>query len=163
MSPSDYLHRYIRVAEVILVLLALCFVAWEVHQFAEHERDIGRKEVQALWDAQTARDKLARAADEARWAKNKSGAEDHATDRQQINDAARAAAGAVAGSLRNAIAAAAAPRSDDTAATARKDAATLGALLADCEGRYRGMAALADGHASDVKMLIEAWPAAPIK
>lgn len=35
---------------------------------------------------------------------------------------------------------------------------TLAGLLDQCQSDYRGMADIADGHASDVQTLIDAWP-----
>jgi hypothetical protein len=152
------LTRYVPIIEAIAALALVAAICFGVHQFLEHERDIGRAEVQARWDAQKTADEKAAALQKQGWADQQIGAANHATDRQQINQAAAAAAGAVAGSLRDAIAAFAKARPDDTASSARASAATLGTLLADCEGRYREMAEIADGHASDVRTLKEAWP-----
>lgn len=152
------LAPYKLAAEIIVFGALAAAVLFGVHEFLEHERDIGRQEVQARWDVQKLADAKAAADQKQVWTDQQIGANNHATDRQQINQAAAAAAGAVAGSLRDAIAAFAKARPDDTAATARASAATLGSLLADCEGRYRGMAEIADGHANDVRTLKEAWP-----
>lgn len=38
---------------------------------------------------------------------------------------------------------------------------TLGVVFADCQTRYGEVAAQADGHASDARTLIEAWPVKP--
>jgi hypothetical protein len=162
---NDFLARYLRIAEALAALAAVAAICWGAHTFLEHERQIGRDEVQARWDKQKAAEEKAAAAQRQGWTDQQLGANNHANDRQQINQAAAAAAGAVAGSLRDAIAAFAKARPDDTPGTARASAATLGTLLADCEGRYREMAAIADGHANDVRALKEAWPAnsAPAK
>jgi len=37
-------------------------------------------------------------------------------------------------------------------------ATAVGELLTDCSRRYQGLAATTDGHASDVRTLIDAWP-----
>ena len=43
-------------------------------------------------------------------------------------------------------------------ATVLDYATTAGELLADCSRGYQELAATADGHANDVRTLIEAWP-----
>ena len=40
-------------------------------------------------------------------------------------------------------------------------AAAVGAVFDDCRAKYASVAAAADGHASDVRTLIDAWPVNP--
>lgn len=158
MSPLDYLHRYIRVAEVVALLVALAGVAWGVHRFLEHERQIGRDEVQARWDAQIAADKAEKARKDAETAKQQQEANNHAIEREQGIRVAADAANAASLGLRDAIAEFSRRVPSNPQATGTEPAATLGTLLADCEGRYRGLAENADRHVSDIQKLTEAWP-----
>ena len=48
------------------------------------------------------------------------------------------------------------PNAIPSACLATADA--LAGLLDQCQQEYRGMAEVADGHASDVQTLMEAWP-----
>lgn len=47
---------------------------------------------------------------------------------------------------------------DAPPAAVREYAATVGELFADCGRSYQELASTADGHAADVRTLIEAWP-----
>lgn len=158
MSPLDYLHRYIRVAEVIAILLACAGIAYGVHRFLEHERQIGRDEVQARWDAQTAKDKAEKARKDAETAKQQQEANSHAIEREQGIRVAADAANAASLGLRDAIAEFSRRVPSNPSGSNPEPAATLGKLLADCEGRYRGLAENADRHVSDLQKLTEAWP-----
>lgn len=60
--------------------------------------------------------------------------------------------------LREQSAAAARRLADAPHATVLDYATTAGELLADCSRGYQELAATADGHANDVRTLIEAWP-----
>ena len=77
--------------------------------------------------------------------------------RAQAARAAAAAAAAAGGGLRDDIAASL-RASQDSAAACAQHAAALGGLLGRCEADYRGMAAAAQGHAGDVRLLLESWP-----
>ena len=50
------------------------------------------------------------------------------------------------------------PSGEITAIAANKRAVTLGQLLESCGAEYQSVARSADGHALDVKTLIDAWP-----
>jgi hypothetical protein len=72
----------------------------------------------------------------------------------------RDAARAESDGLRELSAAAARRLAAAPPAAALEYATTAGELLADCSRDYAGMAAKADGHASDAVMLRDAWPGA---
>jgi hypothetical protein len=61
-------------------------------------------------------------------------------------------------SLRDQLRAASQRLPSASTATATEYAATLGELLDQCSRAYQGMAGAADGHAADVRALIESWP-----
>lgn len=50
------------------------------------------------------------------------------------------------------------PTRDESRAAADQRASTLGELLQACSRAYQELAATADRHASDVRMLLDAWP-----
>jgi hypothetical protein len=74
-----------------------------------------------------------------------------------LRDAA-AAARAERDSVRDASAAAV-RTAQESAAACPERAAALGAVFDQCTARYEALAQRADRHASDVRTLIEAWPA----
>ena len=71
---------------------------------------------------------------------------------------AAASARAESDSLRDNLAAIKSGIPGLTATAARQYTATLSGLLGDCTGRYTEMGATAQGHANDVRTLIERWP-----
>lgn len=133
-------------------------VVYGVHQFLEHERDIGRQEVQARWDAQTVLDKEAAREKEAGFAKQLQEANKNASDRDQTIRALAAASGGANNGLRDTLAAISRGVPSATVDALGKSVTTLSAVLAECSGRYQSVAEKADRHASDVKTLQEAWP-----
>lgn len=84
-----------------------------------------------------------------------------ATLRAQVNARARDAADATAASLRNDLNTANQRLRDAPDQAVREYASTLGAVFADCQDAYRGMARQADGHANDAKQLSDSWPVDP--
>ena len=79
-----------------------------------------------------------------------------AQSRTAANRAAAAGASDALGSLRNAINAKRA--SEQSLAACNKRADTLGDLLLESGDALQEMARAADGHASDVRLLLDAWP-----
>ena len=92
------------------------------------------------------------------WIKEKEDAEQQAAEREATLRVERDRAGAGARRLRDDIATIRTrlPNAIPSAVPATAD--TLAALLDQCQTDYRGMAEIADGHASDVQTLIDAWP-----
>jgi hypothetical protein len=150
--------------EIVVIGALAAGALYAVHQFLEHERDIGRQEVQARWDAQQAADERAARAKEAAFAKQLQEATKNASDRDQTIRALAAASGGANLGLRDTLAAISRGVPSATADALGKSVATLSAVLAECSGRYQSLAEKADRHASDVKTLQEAWPQnAPVK
>ena len=85
-------------------------------------------------------------------------AQNEAKKREADLRAAASAAGRAADGLRDDIAAMRGKRAGNATSASNEPAATLGALLIDCGKAYSDMAATADGHASDAKTLMDAWP-----
>lgn len=129
-----------------------------VHQFLEHERDIGRAEVQARWDKQKADDKLRAEKQEKDWRDRYTDAINQGAKNAQALHADAAAALAAADGLRNTNDKLGQLLSGATAETARKYAAAYQTVFADCVGRYRAMGEAAQGHANDAATVGAAWP-----
>lgn len=76
----------------------------------------------------------------------------------QRNAAAARAAGLERDRLRDQVAAATARLSTSTCPSVRDYSATLSFVLGECAAEIEGLAKTTDGHALDVRTLINAWP-----
>lgn len=125
----------------------------------------GMKHTQAAWDAATvaqqaeaAKQEQANRAKESQLKQQVIEAQNAAIERNKKNQAVIAAARAESDSLRGDLSAAKSKLPSASADAVRQYAATVSDILADCAGKYQGMAEKADGHAGDVMLLQEAWP-----
>jgi hypothetical protein len=152
------LTRYKLLFEILVIGTLAAGGVVGVHEFLEHEREIGRQEVQARWDKQTAADKLAAAAQTADWqARLQASTTDGAKREETIRNLAASAAAATGG-LRDAIARVDRAVPDYSADALRALAGTYGQLLAECQGRRTEVAVEAERLNSEKRTLIEAWP-----
>lgn len=94
------------------------------------------------------------------WQKEKDDAIDRAQQRAKSQAASAAAARRDADSLRHALAAASLRLPDASHAACAEYGATAGGLLGQCAAQYQELARSCDGHVSDVRLMMEAWPAA---
>ena len=89
---------------------------------------------------------------------------DDAIDRAQQRAKAQAHSADIArrerDSLRNTIATASLRLPDATHAACAEYAATAGGLLDQCAAQHQELAQSCDGHVSDVRLMMEAWPRA---
>ena len=89
-------------------------------------------------------------------------AKDDAIDRAQQRAKAQAHSADIArrerDSLRNTIAAASLRLPDATPSACAEYAAAAGGLLGQCAAQHQELARQCDGHASDVRLMLEAWP-----
>jgi len=131
-----------------------------VHEFLEHEREIGRQEVQARWDKQIAIDKAAAAAQTADWQARLQAATTDGAKRDETIRNLAASAAAAAGGLRDTIARVDRAVPDYSADALRALTSTYGQLLAECQGRRTEVAEEAERLNSEKRILIEAWPRA---
>lgn len=154
MNPIAYL----RVAEILAGLALIAGICWGVHEFLEHERDIGRKEKQVEWDKQKASDKLASEHQEKDWQARLDAAIAKGSVDEQARQREAAATRAAADSLRNTNTTLQQLLPTASAEAARKYAATYANIFNDCVARYREMGEAAQGHANDTKTLDTAWP-----
>lgn len=125
----------------------------------------GAGSVQADWDKEKAiqaqaalnAEQLARAKEQSINRKFQE-AQNAATKREQILKADADAARAAAGGLRNTIAALRRELSTATASACRQTADAALAVFGECSDTYQRVAEAADGHASDLRTLTDAWP-----
>lgn len=94
------------------------------------------------------------------WQKVKDDAIDQAQQRAKSQAANAAAARRERDSLRNTIAAASLRLPDATPSACTEYATAAGGLLGQCAAQHQELARQCDGHASDVRLMIEAWPGA---
>jgi hypothetical protein len=90
--------------------------------------------------------------------KRKDDAIKSAENRAAVNRAAAVSAAAVSSGLRDDLAAARDRLAASTCSSITGYASTVSTVLDSCQAEYRDMAAKADGHATDAKTLIDAWP-----
>ena len=143
------------------LVLAACggaWVAWSVqgfrlddlkHDFAGYKTQVEQQAVEARQAALKQKEQ---------WIKEKEDAEQKAAEREAALRTERDRALAGARRLRDDIATLRTrlPNAVPSACIATAD--TLAGLLDQCQQDYRAMADVADGHASDVQTLMEAWP-----
>lgn len=150
--------RYKLLLEIAFIGVLAAGAVYEVHQFLEHERQIGRDEVQAKWDAQTKKDEATALLQKASFDKQlEDAARNGATREKIIHDLSAGSSNANIG-LRDTLAAIRSGVPTATVDSLGKSVAALSTVFAECAGRYRDLAEKADRHASDVQTLTEAWP-----
>jgi len=133
-------------------------VLYGAHEFLEHERDIGRQEVQARWDKQIALDKIAADKQEKVWREKYDAAINQGAKNAEALRTDANAARVASDRLRDTNQTLQQLLAGASAETARKYAAAYQAVFADCVGRYRAMGEAAQGHANDAEALSAAWP-----
>lgn len=143
---------------LILAAIGGGWVAWSLqgfrlddlkHDFAGYKTQVEQQAVEARQAALKQKEQ---------WIKEKEDAEQKAAEREATLRTERDRALAGARRLRDDIATLRTrlPNAIPSACLATADA--LAGLLDQCQQEYRGMAEVADGHASDVQTLMEAWP-----
>ena len=150
--------RYKLLFEIVVIGGLAAGAAVGVHEFLEHERDVGRAEVQARWDKQIATDKAAAAAQTADWQARLLAATTDGAKRDETIRSLAASAAAAAGGLRDTIARVDRAVPDYSADSLRALVGTYGQLLAECQGRRTEVAEEAERLNSEKRTLIEAWP-----
>ena len=145
---------YTHVAAAIIAAALAGWAGWSVQGWRMGEQIAALKTAQA--EAVNTATREARATESRRYqeiqnAQAKSA--QRAADARRASDAARTAGDwlrdDIAAGLRS---------SEESAAACHQHAATVSRLLDQCQQDYRGMATTAQGHAGDVKLLLEAWP-----
>lgn len=143
---------------LILSAIGGAWLAWSIqgfrlddlkHDFAGYKSQVEQQAVEARQAALKQKEQ---------WIKEKEDAEQKAAEREAALRVERDRAIAGARRLHDDIAALRVrlPNAIPSACIATAD--TLAVLFDQCQQEYRGMAEVADGHASDVQTLMEAWP-----
>jgi hypothetical protein len=152
----------IAAAVVLMAALSAAFVVKD-RQIASLRADKAALEVALATTKQQHAEERAAAAERALFdytamEKRKDEALKVAEARAEALAAAGARARAESARLRDALARAGDRVSSAPEASVREYAATVTSLLGSCQDEYRAVAEKADGHASDVRTLMEAWP-----
>ncbi|MGZ3323357.1 MAG: hypothetical protein ACXU9C_20610 [Xanthobacteraceae bacterium] len=152
------LAPYKLIAECLAIGALIAYVAFQAHEFCMHEQQIGYDRAKA---EQAALDKVrneAQAKIDAALNKRVTDAEGKADERAKLQQGLNAAVGASADRLQHAIDSVRASSDTATVEALRATTDTLATLFQNCAGEYRSLAKAADGHASDVQTLSDAWP-----
>lgn len=152
------LSRYKLVAEIIVFGALAIGVVWGIHEFLEHEREIGRAEVRKEWKEQEVAAKEASRIRETELLKQRDDAVAKRDEREITIRNLAAGSSAASLSLRDTLNAINTGVPTATIETLRQSTATLSTVLNECQARYRGLAEKADRHANDAKTLDDAWP-----
>lgn len=159
MNPiTAYFAPYKLLIEVAAIGALVIGISLAIHSFLEHERDIGRNEVRAEYAAQL---KIAKEDAERREALLRAQVDEatkNANDREQTIRSLATSAGISSNSLRDTLTSIRNGVPSASIEALGKSTATLATVLADCQGKYRSMAEIADRHASDTKTLEDSWP-----
>jgi hypothetical protein len=148
-------------AEIAVLGILAAAGACGVHLVLERARETGRTEVRAEWDRQITKDKEAAAAITDAWRGARDTAVTEGAKREETIRSLAATSAAATGGLRDAVAKIDRAVPDYSADALRALTGTYGQLLAECSGRYQGVAVEADRLNSEKRTLIEAWPAQP--
>jgi hypothetical protein len=147
--------------EIAVIGALVAGLSFGVHEFLEHERDIGRAEIQARWDKQKVDDATLKLQRETELKNQVAAAVTEGKNREEIIRTLAAGSGNASNSLRNTLAAISGGVPSATVEALRLSTTTLASVLGECQDRYRDLAEKADRHTSDVKTLIQAWPTTP--
>ena len=138
-----------------LAIAALIF-AW--NRFLDYEQDIGYQKAVAEYNVKLLAAKEAADKREQELTTQVQEAQANGLKREETIKALAAAVGKSSDSLRNTANAIRLGLPHATVEAARTAADAFATVFSECQGRYGELAAKADGHASDVQTLMEAWP-----
>jgi hypothetical protein len=154
----EALSRYKLLFEILIIGVIAVGAAWGIHEFLEHERDIGRAEVQVRWDKQIEADKEARRVREAELTRQRDDAVAQRDEREKTIRNLAAGSSAASLGLRDTLNAISSSVPTASIEALRQSTTALSSVLNECQGRYRELAEKADRHANDAKTLDDAWP-----
>lgn len=140
---------------IAAVAVALGF-AW--NGFIKHEQNIGYQKAVAEYNVKLLAAKEVADKREQELSAQVQEAQANGLKREETIKALAAAVGKSSDSLRNTANAISLGLPHATVEAARTAADAFATVFTDCQGRYGELAAKADGHASDVRTLEEAWP-----
>lgn len=140
---------------IAAVAVALGF-AW--NGFIKHEQNIGYQKAVAEYNVKLLAAKEAADKREQELSAQVQEAQANGLKREETIKALAAAVGKSSGSLRDTANAIRVGLPHATVEAARTAADAFAAVFTECQQRYVDVARAADGHASDVRTLEEAWP-----
>lgn len=143
-------------AVAAIALVAGLIFAW--NGFIKHEQGIGYQNAVAEYTVKLLEAKEAADKREQELSAQVQEAQANGLKREETIKALAAAVGKSSDSLRNTANAIRLGLPLATVEAARTAADAFAAVFTDCQVRYGELAAKADGHASDVRTLEEAWP-----
>ena len=143
-------------ALLIAAVIAAAIFAW--NWFIDYERSIGYDKAVAEYNVKLLAAKEAADKREQELSAQVQEAQANGLKREETIKALAAAVGKSSDSLRNTANAIRLGLPIATVEAARTAADAFATVFSECQGRYGELAAKADGHASDVRTLEEAWP-----
>lgn len=144
--------------EALIFAAVLAAIAFGVHRFLDYEQGVGYARAVAEYTAKAlVAEKAAREKEQALQLQLQE-AQNAAIERDRKLQELMAASAAATVSMRDTVSTIRRGLPLATADAARKAADAFAAVFTDCQGRYTAVAKAADGHASDVQTLKEAWP-----
>ena len=143
-------------ALLIAVAIAAAVFAWT--RFLDYEQNIGYQKAVAEYNVKLLAAKEAADRREQELTTQVQEAQANRLKREETIKALAAAVGKSSDSLRNTANAIRLGLPHATVEAARTAADAFATVFTDCQRRYADVAAKADGHASDVRTLEEAWP-----
>ena len=126
--------------------------------FVDHQRDIGYQKAVAEYNVKLLATKEAADQREQELSAQVQEAQANGLKREETIRTLAAAVGKSSDSLRNTANAIRLGLPHATVEAARTAADAFAAVFTECQQRYVDVARAADGHASDVQTLMEAWP-----
>ena len=141
---------------LIAAVIAAAVVAW--NHFLDYEQNIGYQKAVAEYNVKLLAAKEAADKREQELTTQVQEAQANGLKREETIKALAAAVGKSSDSLRNTANAIRLGLPHATVEAARTAADAFATVFSECQGRYGELAAKADGHASDVRTLEEAWP-----
>ena len=143
-------------AMVIAAVITAAVFAW--NHFLDYEQGIGYDRAVAEYNVKLLAAKEAADKREQELSAQVQEAQANGLKREETIKALAAAVGKSSDSLRNTANAIRLGLPHATVEAARTAADAFATVFSECQGRYGELAAKADGHASDVRTLEEAWP-----
>ena len=144
--------------KALLIASAAVALGFAWNWFIDYERSIGYDKAVAEYNVKLLAAKEAADRREQELTTQVQEAQANGLKREETIKALAAAVGKSSDSLRNAANAIRLGLPHATVEAARTAADAFATVFTDCQGRYADVAAKADGHASDVRTLEEAWP-----
>jgi hypothetical protein len=154
MNPLAYL----RVAELLAGLALIAGVCWGVHEFLEHERDIGRNEVRAEYAEKLREAKDAAQLREKELTAQRDDAINKGNEREQTIRSLAAVNSNATQRMRDTVASVSNSLSSLSIDALRSLSSTYGDIYTKCDGERSRLAEEAERLNSEKQTLIQAWP-----